>query len=201
MPSTLVLEVQRAEKYARVNFLLRLIFGLYFILYIGHFILWGGYRFAAFVVAGINWILGMITGKNQEGLIVYLRNFLRFDAQMNMSVLGLAEPIPHIDVNTESVNFPVTLTVQAESEEATRGYCILRLTGVILLMLIPHFLCLALLRIGMFLAYLVGFFIVLFTGSWPLGIFNFIVGVHRWQYRVLEYWFGFTDTYPPFTLA
>lgn len=201
MPSTLVFEVQRAEKYVRVNFLLRLLFGLYFILYIGHVLFVTGYRTAALVIAGINWILGLITGKNQEGLIVYLRNFLRFDAQLSMSMLGLVEPIPHIDVNTESEGFPATLTVQAESEEAVRGYCILRLTGVILLMLIPHFLCLALLRVGMFLAYLVGFFVVLFTGSWPAGIFNFIVGVHRWQYRVLEYWFGFTDSYPPFKLA
>jgi hypothetical protein len=201
MPSTLVFEVQRAEKYVRVNFLLRLLFGLYFILYIGHVLFVTGYRTAALLIAGINWILGLITGKNQEGLIVYLRNFLRFDAQLSMSMLGLAEPIPHIDVNTESVGFPATLTVQAESEEAARGYCILRLTGVILLMLIPHFLCLALLRVGMVLAYLVGFFVVLFTGSWPAGIFNFIVGVYRWQYRILEYWFGFTDTYPPFKLA
>jgi len=146
-------------------------------------------------------VLGLITGKNQEGLVVYLQNFLRFDARMSMSVLGLVEPIPHIDVNTWRGDFPVTLTVQAEAEEAARGFCILRLTGVIVLMLIPHWICLALLRVGMLLAYLVAFFAVLFTGSWPAGIFGFIVGVHRWQYRVLEYWLGFTDTYPPFKLA
>ena len=43
-------------------------------------------------------------------------------------------------------------------------------------------------------------FAVLITGRWPEGLRDFIVGVHRWAYRVQAYVFLLTDEYPPFQL-
>jgi hypothetical protein len=59
---------------------------------------------------------------------------------------------------------------------------------------------LALLGIAAFFAAIVAFFAVLFTGHWPEGLQNFVVGVFRWSTRVAAYYTLLTDEYPPFSL-
>lgn len=47
----------------------------------------------------------------------------------------------------------------------------------------------------------IGYWGVLITGSYPMALFNFQVGVQRWSIRVTAWYAGFTDRYPPFTLS
>ena len=68
------------------------------------------------------------------------------------------------------------------------------------LLLIPHVIALFFVGIGAVLVAIFGFFAVLFTGRWPLGAFEYMVGTFRWGYRVSAYFHLMTDAYPPFSL-
>lgn len=67
---------------------------------------------------------------------------------------------------------------------------------------IPHYIVLAFLWIGAFFAVVFAWFAILFTGRYPRGLFDFVLGVFRWHVRVVAYAFLLvTDAYPPFRLS
>jgi hypothetical protein len=69
------------------------------------------------------------------------------------------------------------------------------------LLVIPHLIALLFVGIGAFFVGIYGFFAVLFTGRWPRGAFDYLLGTFRWGYRVAAYFHLMTDAYPPFTMA
>jgi hypothetical protein len=70
------------------------------------------------------------------------------------------------------------------------------------LLAIPHYLVLIFLAFAAFGAIIGAWFAILFTGSYPRSLFDFVVGVLRWANRVNGYAFALvTDEYPPFRLS
>jgi hypothetical protein len=66
---------------------------------------------------------------------------------------------------------------------------------------IPHYCVLFFLFIGVIVCSIIAWFAILFTGRYPKGIFEYIVGVERWSLRVEAYAFLLvTDKYPPFSI-
>jgi hypothetical protein len=53
----------------------------------------------------------------------------------------------------------------------------------------------------MMICILIAWLAVLFTGKYPKGMHDFVVGVMRWGVRVGAYMNFLTDTYPPFSMA
>jgi len=69
------------------------------------------------------------------------------------------------------------------------------------LLAIPHYIALFFLVIGAVVAVIVAWFAILFTGRYPRGLFDYVVGVIRWSNRVTGYAMVLvTDEYPPFSL-
>lgn len=69
-----------------------------------------------------------------------------------------------------------------------------------LLLAIPHLIVMALLGIAVAVIYLIAWFAILFTGSYPAGMLRFTIGFWRWSVRVMGYYLLLTDSYPPFSL-
>jgi len=66
---------------------------------------------------------------------------------------------------------------------------------------IPHYIVLFFLGIAAIVSIIIAWFAILFTGRYPKGLFDFVVGVFRWCLRVAAYAFLLTtDRYPPFRL-
>jgi hypothetical protein len=67
---------------------------------------------------------------------------------------------------------------------------------------IPHYIVLFFLGIAAVVCIVIAWFAILFTGRYPRGLFDFVVGVGRWSVRVSAYAFLLvTDRYPPFSLS
>ena len=68
------------------------------------------------------------------------------------------------------------------------------------LLAIPHLIVLYFLSIIAMVAFIPLVLAVLFTGRYPRGLFDFFVGVGRWNARVSAYYVFLVDRYPPFSL-
>jgi hypothetical protein len=68
-------------------------------------------------------------------------------------------------------------------------------------LVIPHYIVLCFLGFAAVICVIIAWFAILFTGKYPRGLFDFVVGVYRWDIRVMAYAFMLvTDKYPPFSL-
>ena len=97
---------------------------------------------------------------------------------------------------------PYPVNVTAEYPE--RSSRLLAFCGLIFLikflLLIPHVIVLYFLGIVAFFVSLVGYVAVIVTGWYPRGLFDFQVGVLRWNTRASAWFLSIVDEYPPFRL-
>jgi hypothetical protein len=69
------------------------------------------------------------------------------------------------------------------------------------LLVVPHLFVLFFLSVAAFFVVIIAWFAILFTGRYPRGMFDFVVGVGRWWLRVQAYAsLLVTDRYPPFSM-
>ena len=69
------------------------------------------------------------------------------------------------------------------------------------LLAIPHFIVLYLVALVAYVIPIIAWFAILFTGRYPEGLFNFVVGFYRWNANVSAYILLMRDEYPPFTMS
>jgi hypothetical protein len=118
----------------------------------------------------------------------------RFTARVHVYVALLDDRYPSTD-DHQSVRLDVRYP-DAETE-LMRGMPLIKW-----LLAIPHYFVLFFLGIGAFVAVVIAWFAILFTGRYPRGLFDFVVSVARWYWRVAAYALLLTtDRYPPFRLS
>jgi hypothetical protein len=93
-----------------------------------------------------------------------------------------------------SSSYPVTFDVQYP-QELSRW-----LIFVKWLLSIPHYIILYFLQLAMMVVVFIGFFAILLTKRYPQSLFNFVVGVTRWNANYYAYNLLLRDEYPPFSM-
>jgi hypothetical protein len=162
------------------------------LLAIPHFIVLYGLLIAAEVIAFVAWFAILITGRYPRELFDFVVNVLRWNANVNAYVGLMRDEYPPFSWSPG--RYPVTFEV-AYPERLSR-----LLIFVKWLLVFPHLIVLSFLGIAALVAYVIAWFAILFTTRFPRGMFDFLVGVQRWQFRVNAYLFLLRDEYPPFRL-
>jgi hypothetical protein len=123
----------------------------------------------------------------------FARELIRFEARVGAYLALLTDRYPStVDEQAVHLEFDYPNVEQ----DLNRGLPLVKW-----LLAIPHYLVLVVLGIIAVFAIVIAWFAILFTGRYPRGLFNYVVGVGRWGLRVQAYAFLLvTDRYPPFSL-
>jgi hypothetical protein len=171
----------------------RLLIFVKWLLAIPHIIVLYFLGLIAYLLIFIAFFAILFTKKYPKGLFDFVVNYYRWNANVGAYTGLLRDEYPPFSF--DAGQYPVTLEVDYP-EELGRWMPFIKW-----LLAIPHFIALMFVGLIAILFYIIAFFAILFTGKFPRGMFDFIVGTSRWNYRVTAYAFLLlTDEYPPFSL-
>ena len=163
------------------------------LLAIPHQIILGALGMASGVIGFIAFFAILFTKRYPRGLFDFVVNVNRWSTNV-LAYTGLFRD-EYPPFSWEPGQYAVTYEVDYP-EELNRWLPLIKW-----LLAIPHFIVLLFLYIAASVAWVIAWFAILFTGRFPRGLFDFIVGVLRWQYRVNAYANLMRDEYPPFSLS
>lgn len=137
-------------------------------------------------------------------MILFREKFPLWWQQWNRQLLGFSLRV-HVYLALQNDEYPSTdeeQSVALQVPEVDAKQELNRFLPLVKWFLaIPHYIVLFFLAIGAFFCVVFAWFAILFTGRYPKGLFDFVVGVQRWGVRVAGYAFLLvTDRYPPFRL-
>jgi hypothetical protein len=176
------------------------------ILLIPHYIvlafLWIGFVLASLVAL----IAILFTSRYPRGLFDYNVGVLRWTWRVTYYGYGALATDRYPPFTLAYVpDYPARLEV-AYPARLSRGLVLVKWW----LLAIPHYLVVSLLVGGglatpsggglVAVLVLVAAVVLLFTDRYPESIFDFVIGMHRWAFRVAAYAGLMTDEYPPFRL-
>jgi hypothetical protein len=175
------------------------------------FVLWGGFA----VVSVIAFFAILFTGRYPRGLFEFNVGVLRWSwrvAFYSYSALGTDQYPPF--TLKDATDYPARLEV-AYPESLSRGLVLIKWW----LLAIPHYLVVAVFTGGAWWSWssagewasvtsagLIGLLVaiagvtLLVRDSYPRSLYDFVLGMNRWVFRVVAYTALMTDVYPPFRL-
>jgi hypothetical protein len=167
--------------------------------------------FRMFTIIPIGVVMGLVNGSGSSGILfpatalmlAFRRKYPRWWFDWNVALLKFS---------TRVSGYASLLTDEYPSTDAEQGvHLSIAYPNASALdqwqplykwfLAIPHYVVLACLAVAATACVVIAWFAILFTGRYPRGLFDFVVGVYRWCLRVMAYAFLLTtDQYPPFSL-
>jgi hypothetical protein len=150
------------------------------------------------VVAVISWFAIVFTGALPPGLANLQCLVIRYNVRAFSYALWLRESYPAFEFSTTGADpggDPVRVDIVPTYENRNR-----LTVGLRIFWILPAALFGAVLGIAASAVAFVAFFAVLFTGTYPVGLRDFMVRCGRYFARLSVYGYLLTDDYPPLAL-
>jgi hypothetical protein len=171
------------------------------IILIPHIIILAVLVFVVELMQLVIWISVLSSGKYPDWGYNFVGGTLRWAIRVNAFNFGLSDQYPSFSMQDTGTGTEATVTFQVA--ESNNKLWAIPVVGLLIkeIILIPHFICLAVLTFVVRLLQLVTWIPVLFGGQYPDWGMSLVGGTLRWATRVFAYLLGLTDVYPPFQLA
>lgn len=143
-------------------------------------------------LAIINWFSIVFTRQSVSGIDEFTLFFLRWHLRASAYAMLLVDPYPPFGDG----DYPVALTVDKPAGAVRDPLSV----GLRLILIIPQIIVLAVITFIWAVTAIVAWFAILFSGSYPEGLYQFGVGALRWTTRANAYALLVVDEYPPFSL-
>jgi hypothetical protein len=146
----------------------------------------------AVFLAIVSWFTIVFTGTHIIGIRQFTAFYLRWRVRALAYVMLLEDPYPPFG------DAPYPASIEIVDPVSERGQLTVALR---LILAIPHLVVLVFVLLAWTLTTIAAWFIILFTGDYPRGLYEFGVGALRWRLRVESYMLLLVDEYPPFSLT
>jgi len=146
----------------------------------------------AWILAVISWFTIVILGEHMPAIRRFTRFYLRWRVRALAYLMLLEDRYPPFD----DTAYPASVSVVDPAGARDRVT-----VGLRILLAIPHFIALAFVMLAWWLTAIVAWVLILLTGRYPQGLYDFGAGALRWLIRVEGYMLLLVDDYPPFSLT
>ena len=146
---------------------------------------------AAAFLAVVSWFTIVIAGTHISGIRQFTSFYLRWRVRALAYLMLLEDPYPPFG------DMPYPASIEIAEPPARRRMSV----AFRIILAIPHIFVLAFMLFAWAVTTFVAWFAILFTGSFPQGLYDFGVSVLRWRLRVEAYLLLMVDEYPPFSLT
>jgi hypothetical protein len=145
----------------------------------------------AIFLAIVSWFTIVFTGTHLIGVRQFTSYYLRWRVRALAYFMLLEDVYPPFGDAPYPASIEIADPVSARDRVSV---------GLRILLAIPHIIALFFVLIAWGLATIAAWFIILFTGTYPQGLYEFGTGALRWRLRVESYMLLMVDEYPPFSL-
>lgn len=151
------------------------------------------------IVFVVYWLAFLFTGKLNRGMYSLMTMSERYNERSTGFLVGWSETYPPFDFTPgpadDGAYPPITLDLPDPPDEVPRS------AALNILKAIPHYVVIFVYAIAAVVVAVIAWFAVLFTGSWPRSMRDFLVRFTNYYYRVWVYVTMVETTYPKFGLG
>jgi len=153
-----------------------------------HFIWLGLYALVAVIVATVNWIVTLVTGRSPQRMHRWLVRYLRYTVYVYSYVYLLASPYPPFHGGERS--YPIDLTVEGSDPQRRL------ITAFRIVLAIPAFVLSWVLSQVLLVIAVISWFVAIAMGRIPRGMEQLGLYCLRYQAQTYAYLLVVTDRYP-----